>query len=134
MRWKNEGPGSLRDLVAASPDTERPMIYLFRGFDDEDDDAAFSRADFEEGGEDIDPVLFDSVFLPWGVNSDAYREQRKASPYGVAAHELWHVLTRIGSHFNVEPPNISNIWRTRADLIPPQYCPRILANPLVRRP
>jgi len=131
LRWKEDpGPGSLRHLIDLSPLKARPVYYLFEGFQDDEDDAAFSRADFVDGDRN-DPALDDSVFLPNGVNSPAYEQARRASPYSVAAHELWHVLTREGGHFNEEPRHIGNIWRTRSDFLRPRDCAAALANPLV---
>lgn len=134
LRWKDDpGPGSLRHLVDLSPLKARPVYYLFAGFQDDADNAndnAFSRAHFKDG-ERTDPALDGSIFLPAGVNSPAYEEARRASPYSVAAHELWHVLTLEGGHYNEEPRHLGNIWRTRSDLIRAKDCEEILANPSV---
>lgn len=131
-RFPEEGPGSIKAFVEGSPLEARPVFYLFQGWEDIGDDRAWSFADFEEGDK-VDPALHDSVFLPSGVNSAAYAEERKDSPYAVAAHELLHVLTRIGGHYNEPDRHLLNIWRTRADRIRPKDCERILQNPLVRR-
>jgi hypothetical protein len=124
--------GTLPELVEASPLKARPVYYLFRGFTDVDDDAAFSQANFTDG-DGANPALYDGIYLPAGVNSQKYAEERKGSPYSVAAHELLHVLTRDGQHVNVAPPNLMNIWRTRADAIRPEDCAKALASPLVAR-
>ncbi len=126
------GPDSLDAMVARVPLKDRPVFYLFHGFTDQEDDRAFSQADFTDGG-GAHPALFDSVFLPMGVNSRKYADARRASPYSTAAHELLHVLTRFGQHVNVTPPNLMNIWVTRSDLILPGDCAQALKNPLVTR-
>lgn len=132
VKYQDEGPGSIKAFIQSSPLKARPVFYLFQSWEDIGDDRAWSAADFE-AGDKVDPVLFDSVFFPSGVNSAAFAEERKDSPYAVAAHELLHVLTRIGGHFNEPDRHLLNIWRTRTDRIRPKDCERILNNPLVSR-
>lgn len=132
VKYQDEGPGSIKAFIQSSPLKARPVFYLFQGWEDIGDDRAWSAADFDQG-DPVDPVLFDSVFFPSGVNSAAFAEERKDSPYAVAAHELLHLLTRIGGHFNEPDRHLLNIWRTRTDRIRPKDCERILQNPLVRR-
>jgi hypothetical protein len=132
VKFQDEGPGSIKALIQSSPLKARPVFYLIQSWEDIGDDHAWSAADFEEGDK-VDPVLFDSVFFPSGVNSAAFAEERKDSPYTVAAHELLHVLTHIGGHYNEPDRHLLNIWSTRTDRIRPQDCERALQNPLVTR-
>ncbi|MDX6768272.1 MAG: hypothetical protein SF051_01960 [Elusimicrobiota bacterium] len=131
-KFQKEGPGSLKHFIASSPLKERPVLYFFDGWSDLEDDRAFSSAPFTDGPLD-DPALWESVFLPAGVDLPAYEEERRASPYSIAAHELLHVLTREGSHFNEEPRHLLNIWRSRSDAVRPDHCERALRHPSVRR-
>lgn len=135
-KYKRDDPASLNALARAVPPASRPMYYLVRGWLDSPGDDSFSRADFEEadGPEEgpRDPALFDSVFLPIGLRSEAF--QREHSAYSTAAHELWHVLTRGAQHWNETPKHLGNIWMNRTNLIAPRDCALILANPLVRHP
>jgi hypothetical protein len=130
LRYPPSGTRSaLNDWVATTPIKDRAVFYLFRGFEDEEDDRAYSEATWEDGKSD--PALANSVLLPSGVNLAKYREERAASPYSVAAHELLHILTRQGQHENDAVQNLLNIWRTRTDFIRPTDCSRILRNALV---
>jgi hypothetical protein len=123
--------GSIEELARANPSVARPAFYLIEGVADADDAGPFSHADFE-GGYHGEPVLLDSVFMPYGVNEAVFEEQRRVSPYGVAAHELWHVLTRVGGHYDESPGHLGNGWLTRSDFITPRDCDRVLASPLVK--
>ena len=134
-KYDAASPDSLNALARLVPSGPKPLLYLFAGFTDAADDAAFSRADFDEPPSPADgprdPALFDSAFLPAGLNSPAYRAEHGA--YSTAAHELWHVLTREGQHYDETPHHLGNIWRDRTNAITARDCRLILANPLVRR-
>jgi hypothetical protein len=129
--FATEGEDSLLALRASTPGEINGLtIYLFRSLLDRPGSAGFSRAKWNESY-DINAKLFDTIYLTQVALSKEYLEERKDSQYNLLAHEMLHVLTRRGGHFNSVPKNLFNIWSTRTNLILKNHCEEALANPLL---
>ncbi len=106
-------------------DSNLITIYLVKDFSD-DSPTAFSRANFEYDRGKTDPVLFNSVWLPFDVIAQAPQKN-----YSILAHELTHIYLLEGSHFGHQPPDILSIFRQRNNFIGP-YCEGIQKSIAVR--
>ena len=132
LRYDKDGPDSFVGLRRMVPSECKLVVLLTGAFPDDADGAGFSRAEWTNG-KDLAPALYDTVFLSDYADSEAYRKENAASPYSVMAHEMLHVLTREGRHFNDPEPNLlNNTWSVRSDRILPRHCEAARASRLVR--
>ncbi|MFA6030223.1 MAG: hypothetical protein WC969_10240 [Elusimicrobiota bacterium] len=134
--WKRrgDGPDSVLALHRAVPFLEGPVAFLVGRFPD-DEEAAFSRARWRDG-RDLQPELYDTVYITDEVLSAYSRAQFDLSPYtagsySVSAHELLHVFTRLGGHLYLPERNLLNNWDIRSNLILPRHCSAVRSSPLV---
>lgn len=128
-KYKESGDDTIAALRAAAP-LRGAAVILVPPFSDAPDVSGFSFAEWTNG-QGLKPPLYDTVFLSDYALGGAYQSERAAQPYTLLAHELLHVLTREGGHFNDPQQHLLNIWRTRTDLILPKHCEAARANPLL---
>lgn len=133
VHWKKygeEGERGLNELRKALPH-EGLTVYLLGSFEDAPEVPGFSVAHWTNGGY-FPPEQENTVFLGDYAATPKYFEERKDSPYSLLAHELLHVLTREGQHYNLPEKNLLNIWKTRSNKILPEHCGWVRESPLVR--
>ncbi|MEI8192181.1 MAG: hypothetical protein WCI75_20945, partial [candidate division NC10 bacterium] len=95
-RHKMEGEDTVAALRAAAP-LRGAAVLLTGPYTDEPETAGFSFAEWMNGS-DLHPGLYDTIFLSDFMLTQAYRDERAASPYTLLAHELLHVILREGRH------------------------------------
>ncbi|MFA6093626.1 MAG: hypothetical protein WCU88_10780 [Elusimicrobiota bacterium] len=131
-KYKDEGGATVADLRRAVPVQGRLAVFLLGTFSDNTESTGFSSADWRNS-KDTRPPLFNTVFLSTASFIEEYRQERVSNPYNLLAHEMLHVLTRQGSHFNLPELNLLNIWKTRTNMILPQHCAWVQESPLLRK-
>lgn len=134
-RFAEAGEDSLLELRRSIPEGNTIIVYLMGKFLDNNnaplDTTGLSNARWRQSYE-YRPELLNTVFISNLVLTEAYQSERTASPYNIIAHELLHVLTRDGGHYNLPEKNLMNIWRFRSNDILPMHCAQVVESEHVR--
>lgn len=127
----DSGEDSLVQLRRRTPlPNAEPVIYFVGKFKDDPEGAGFSNAQWREPYP-IREELLNSVFISDYSHSEEYKKERESCPYSLVAHEMLHVLTRLGGHYNLPEKNLLNIWKTRANTILKKHCDLVQESPLL---
>lgn len=113
-----------------TPLKDQLIVYFIKEFSDLPDRSGYSTTKWLDGA-DYPKDLVNTIFIGSIVNSSPYKKDRVAASYNILAHEMYHIFTREGQHYNLPQANISNIWQTRSDLILPQTCEKVSSLDLI---
>ena len=123
----------IQKLAEQTGGLQRPLTYLIETLTDTDKPTPFAKAQFVEMNSGVVPsALLNTIWFPSYVNSDAYLNERLASPYNVLAHEFGHILLLDGQHNGDDPGNLLSIWRRRNNTITPQQCAEMVKSKLLQ--
>jgi hypothetical protein len=125
VEWNQHEDTSSESVVTLRRQTPisrgAPVIYFVKKFKDNPEGTGFSNAQWREAYP-VREELLNSVFISDYSHSEEYRKERENSSYSLVAHELLHVLTRLGGHYNLPEKNLLNIWKTRSNAILNKHC------------
>lgn len=117
-------------IANQTKDLPKPLIHLIESISDT---GALTRAVFRLNVPPCPIELENSIWLPFEINTQAYKDARKKSPYSTFAHEMTHLLTMDGQHNAELPRNQLSIWKVRTDLLTTEMCNQIHESVFVKK-